>query len=126
MKGIPRPSRRLAVAFCAALLLPAGPAAAQEDETRARFIEMCSADNGRTGVCACLADSIAEKFGPMELELMVDMHAAERRGEDPFEAIARDRGMSMEEVRQATAMISQRMAAAMQAIDPMKCAGVSQ
>ncbi len=94
----------------------------QGDDPRARFVRQCARENGQVGVCECVADSLLEKLGPLELGLMADMQAAEARGEEAIAELAEERGMTPEEAKQALMMMSGRISAAMISIDPMACA----
>jgi hypothetical protein len=99
----------------------AGAALPEGDDPRARFIRQCAADDGNAGICGCIADRMLEKMGPLEFELMVDMQAARGRGEDALASLARERGMTVDEAREALAMMSGRIAGVMMSIDPMSC-----
>lgn len=91
------------------------------DDPRSRFIRDCAEDNQRPDICACIADKALENLSPQELELMADMRAAESRGEDPVDAIARERGLTEEEAREGLAAITGRISGALMEINPMEC-----
>lgn len=92
------------------------------DDPRSRFIRQCAADNDRPDICGCIADKALERLSPHELELLVDMRAAEDRGEEPVEAMAEERGLTEEEAKEGLAASTQQIAGAMMAINPMECA----
>lgn len=95
-------------------------------DPRTRFVRQCAAENGQVGVCECVADELLEQLDPMELELMVDLRAADARGGDAIAALAEERGMTVDEAEQALMMMTGRISAAMMAIDPMACAMAAQ
>lgn len=91
-------------------------------DPRARFVRHCAAENGQVGVCECVAHELLETLNPIELELMVDLQAADARGEDAMAALAEERGMTVDEAEQALMMMTGRISMAMMSIDPMACA----
>lgn len=94
----------------------------QGDDPRTRFVRQCAAENGQVGVCECVADALLESLAPMELALMVDLRAADERGDDAMASLAEERGMTRDEAEQALMMMTGRISAAMLSIDPMACA----
>lgn len=102
---------------------PAEPLPPEQTTPRARFIRQCAEENKQVELCTCLADQVQEKLTPGEFELMVDMRAAERRGDDPIKSIAEARGLTVDETRQALVQVSGQMSAAMMTVDPMSCMG---
>jgi hypothetical protein len=122
--GMALGSAQAALEACAADEQPADTKAAalpEGDDPRSRFIRQCAEDNQRPDICACIADKALETLSPQELELMVDMRAAESRGEDPIGAMAEERGLTEEEAREGLAASTGRISGAMMAINPMEC-----
>lgn len=106
----------------AAKAAEAAEAMPEGDDPRTRFVRQCAAENGQVGVCECVADELLEQLDPIELELMVDLRAADARGKDAIAALAEERGMTVEEAEQALMMMTGRISMAMMSIDPMACA----
>ncbi|WP_417260522.1 hypothetical protein [Celeribacter sp.] len=95
-------------------------------DPRTRFVRQCASQNGKLGLCECIADKMLEQLDPMELDVLVDLKAADAQGKDAMAALAEERGMTVEDAEQALMMMSGRISIAMMSIDPIACAKASQ
>lgn len=98
------------------MVLPEG------NDSRSRFVRQCAAENGKVKICECVADSLLESIGPMELGVIVDLRAADAKGNEGMKSFAKERGMTTEDAKKALTKMAGRIAGAMMSIDPVACA----
>lgn len=95
------------------------------DDGRSRFVRQCAGQNGQLGICECVADKLLESLDPLELAVLVDLRDARERGDAAMQSFAEERGMTVEEAKQALMQMGGRISVAMMSIDPAACAGVT-
>lgn len=70
-----------------------------------RYVALCGADSAgdadTPATCRCVGETLRDRLDPPVFELMVDLQAAEARGEDAMTAVAAARGLSEHEMRVA-------------------------
>jgi hypothetical protein len=75
--------------------------------TRDRYIATCAIDVDHPGVCDCMADALEQNLEPLVFDLVTDIRAVEAAGgEDAFETVANERGLTVQEAEDALAVYS--------------------
>ena len=75
--------------------------------TRDRYIATCKIDVDYPGVCDCMADALERSLEPLVFDLVTDIRAVEAAGgEDAFETVANERGLTVQEAEDALSVYS--------------------